>query len=320
MWCLSGGLHAEQARRNTGTSKQRERGNTVALSEDVREIQVIDETERPDAPVVVGRRGRRRPRHPDARAQARRQPRARRPQQDRPRGRPLRRTASTTSTRCASPPAPSAACSTAPPPTELDNLSIRTAAAFIAEEPNYSRLAARLLATVIDKEVQNQDIYSFSQSVALGQAQGIIGDETAEMVATHARKLNDAILAERNWRYEFFGLRTVYDRYLLRHPESRKVIETPQYFLMRVACGLATSPDEAIEFYELISSLDYLPCSPTLFNSGTTPPADVELLPARLARGQPRRHLRPLPRRRPALEVRRRHRPRPTAASARAAR
>jgi ribonucleoside-diphosphate reductase alpha chain len=156
--------------------------------------------------------------------------------------------------------------------TDLDNLSIRTAAAFIAEEPNYSRLAARLLATVIDKEVQNQDIYSFSQSVSLGHAQGIIGDETAEMVATHARKLNDAILADRNWRYEFFGLRTVYDRYLLRHPESRKVIETPQYFLMRVACGLATSPDEAIEFYELISSLDYLPSSPTLFNSGTTHP------------------------------------------------
>ncbi len=155
---------------------------------------------------------------------------------------------------------------------DLDNLSIRTAAAFIAEEPNYSRLAARLLATVIDKEVQNQDIYSFSQSVALGQAQGIIGDETAAMVATHARKLNDAILPERNWLYEFFGLRTVYDRYLLRHPETRNVIETPQYFLMRVACGLSTSPDEAIEFYELISSLDYLPSSPTLFNSGTTHP------------------------------------------------
>lgn len=155
---------------------------------------------------------------------------------------------------------------------DLDNLSIRTAAAFIAEEPNYSKLAARLLATVIDKEVQNQDIYSFSQSVALGHAQGIIGDETAAMVVTHARKLNDAVLSERNWNYEFFGLRTVYDRYLLRHPEQRKVIETPQYFLLRVACGLATSPEEAIEFYELISSLDYLPSSPTLFNSGTTHP------------------------------------------------
>jgi ribonucleoside-diphosphate reductase alpha chain len=156
--------------------------------------------------------------------------------------------------------------------TELDELSIRTAAALIAEEPNYSRLAARLLATVIDKEVQNQDIYSFSQSVAMGHVQGIIGDETAAMVATHARKLNDAVLPDRNWLYEFFGLRTVYDRYLLRHPETRAVVETPQYFLLRVACGLSTTPDEAIEFYELISSLDYLPSSPTLFNSGTSHP------------------------------------------------
>ena len=155
---------------------------------------------------------------------------------------------------------------------ELDELSIRTAAALISEEPNYSKLAARLLDTVIDKEVQQCDVYSFSQSVALGQAQGIIGDETAAMVATHSRKLNGAIMAERNWLYEFFGLRTVYDRYLLRHPETRKVIETPQYFLMRVACGLSTNPDDAIEFYRLISSLEYLPSSPTLFNSGTTHP------------------------------------------------
>ncbi|MEI2639742.1 MAG: ribonucleoside-diphosphate reductase subunit alpha [Microthrixaceae bacterium] len=155
---------------------------------------------------------------------------------------------------------------------ELDDLSIRTASSLIAEEPNYSRLAARLLATVIDKEVQNQDIYSFSQSVAAAHDAGLIGDETAEMVATNFRKLNDAILNDRNWLYEFFGLQTVYDRYLLRHPESRKVLETPQYFLMRVACGLATTPDEAIEFYELISSLEYLPSSPTLFNSGTRHP------------------------------------------------
>ncbi len=155
---------------------------------------------------------------------------------------------------------------------ELDELSIRTAAAFIAEEPNYSRLAARLLSTVIDKEVQNQNIYSFSQSVAIGREQGVINDATAEMVEANARKLNDAVLTDRNWLYEFFGLRTVYDRYLLRHPESRQVIETPQYFLLRVACGLSTGPDEAIEFYELISSLAYLPSSPTLFNSGTTHP------------------------------------------------
>ncbi|MEZ5238215.1 MAG: ribonucleoside-diphosphate reductase subunit alpha [Microthrixaceae bacterium] len=155
---------------------------------------------------------------------------------------------------------------------ELDELSIRTAAGLISEEPNYSRLAARLLATVIDKEVQNQDIYSFSQSVQLGSDVGLIGEETAEFVARHSRKLNDAILTDRNWLYGFFGLRTVYDRYLLKHPESRKVVETPQYFLMRVACGLSTTPEEAITFYELISGLEYLPSSPTLFNSGTSHP------------------------------------------------
>jgi ribonucleoside-diphosphate reductase alpha chain len=152
---------------------------------------------------------------------------------------------------------------------ELDALSIRTAAALISEEPNYSRLAARLLATVIDKEVGNQDIHSFSQSTAAGHDLGIIGDSTAEFVARYARKLNDAITVDRNALFEFFGLRTVYDRYLLRHPVTREVIETPQYFFLRVACGLSATPDEAISLYELMSALEYLPSSPTLFNAGT---------------------------------------------------
>ena len=155
---------------------------------------------------------------------------------------------------------------------ELDELSIRTAAAFISVEPNYSRLAARLLSTVIDKEVRNQDVHSFSQSVALGAAVGLIADITATFVHTNRRKLDDAVNLENDRLFEFFGLRTVYDRYLLRHPDARGVIETPQYFLLRVACGLARSCDEAIEFYRLMSSLDYLPSSPTLFNSGTTHP------------------------------------------------
>ncbi len=156
--------------------------------------------------------------------------------------------------------------------TELDELSIRTAAALIVEEPNYSRLAARLLATTIDKEVRNQDIHSFSQSVSTGHRLGLIGDDVAEFVATNARKLNDTVDPDRDKLFEFFGLRTVYDRYLLRHPDQRDVIETPQYFFLRVACGLATSTDEAIRFYQLISALEYLPSSPTLFNSGTTHP------------------------------------------------
>ena len=156
--------------------------------------------------------------------------------------------------------------------TELDELSIRTAGALIVEEPNYSRLAARLLATFVDKEVQNQNVYSFSQSIELGAECGLIHETVLEFVRVHARKLNDAVVNERNNLFEFFGLRTVYDRYLLRHPVERTVIETPQYFLLRVACGLAESPDEAIELYELMSSLEYLTSSPTLFNSGTTHP------------------------------------------------
>ena len=152
---------------------------------------------------------------------------------------------------------------------ELDRLSIQTAAEMIGEEPQYSRLAARLLAGYIDKEVRNQGVMSFSQSVALGHAEGLVGDETARFVKDNARKLDFAIDPDANRRFEYFGLRTVYDRYLLRHPSSRLVVETPQYFLLRVASGLARTPAEAIEFYRLMSSLAYLPSSPTLFNSGT---------------------------------------------------
>jgi ribonucleoside-diphosphate reductase alpha chain len=66
---------------------------------------------------------------------------------------------------------------------ELELLSIQTAASLIAEEPEYSTLAARLLLGVIDKEVANQDVYSFSQSVALGKQQGLISEDLAKFVA-----------------------------------------------------------------------------------------------------------------------------------------
>jgi len=155
---------------------------------------------------------------------------------------------------------------------ELDNLAIRTAASHIVDEPNYSKLAARLLATFMDEEVRNQNIKTFSQSVAAGRLLGLIGEDTAAFVEANAPQLNAAIDVERMKLYEFFGLRTVYDRYLLRHPDTRFVVETPQYFQLRVACGLATTPKEAIEFYNLLSSLEYLTSSPTLFNSGTTHP------------------------------------------------
>jgi ribonucleoside-diphosphate reductase alpha chain len=152
---------------------------------------------------------------------------------------------------------------------ELDQLSIQTAAALIAEEPEYAKLAARLLSTYIDKEVRGQEVHAFSQSVALAGRLGLANTRLTEFVALYARKLNDAIEPLRDHEFEYFGLRTLYDRYLLRHPTSRLVIETPQQFFMRVACALSEGVTDALELYRLFSSLEYLPSSPTLFNAGT---------------------------------------------------
>nr|WP_062341720.1 ribonucleoside-diphosphate reductase subunit alpha [Herbidospora sakaeratensis] len=149
---------------------------------------------------------------------------------------------------------------------ELDRLSIQTAAEMIGEEPQYSRLAARLLAAYIRKEVEAD---TFSRSIKEGHALGLIGDTTAAFVADHADLLDATIDVGNDRRFEYFGLRTVYDRYLLRHPQTRLPVETPQFWLLRVACGLAQTPGEAVELYRLMSSLAYLPSSPTLFNSGT---------------------------------------------------
>ena len=153
---------------------------------------------------------------------------------------------------------------------ELDELSIRTAALLTGEEPEYGRLAARLLSSVIAKEVAGQEIHAFSQSVARGHELGLINDRLLGFVQANARKLNDALDASLDRHFDYFGLRTLYDRYLLRHPRTRKVIETPQQFFLRIACALSESVSEALALYRRMGELDYLPSSPTLFNSGTT--------------------------------------------------
>ena len=153
---------------------------------------------------------------------------------------------------------------------ELDELSISTAAALIAEEPEYGQLAARLLSACIDKEVSGQDIQSFSQSVARLAQLGIANARLATFVAANARKLNDAIDVSATRRFGYFGLRTVHDRYLLREPQQRTVLETAQYFFMRVASALGGGDvAQTLELYRLLSALEYLPSSPTLFNAGT---------------------------------------------------
>jgi ribonucleoside-diphosphate reductase alpha chain len=155
---------------------------------------------------------------------------------------------------------------------ELDNLCIQTASLLIGEEPEYSRLAARLLSTYIDEEVRSQKIQSFADSISCGFKAGLLSDSTFKFVEANKTALCAAIEPYRTDRFEYFGLRTVYDRYLLKNPTSRLVFETPQYFFMRVACGLSNTVEEAVEFYRLISSHDYMASTPTLFNSGTTRP------------------------------------------------
>ncbi|WP_449445923.1 ribonucleoside-diphosphate reductase subunit alpha [Thermomonas brevis] len=152
---------------------------------------------------------------------------------------------------------------------ELDELSIRTAALLIGEEPEYGRLAARLLANTIAKEVSGQEIHAFSQSVSRGHEVGLINDRLLGFVQANARKLNDAIDPTLDLNFDYFGLRTLYDRYLLRHPHTRKVIETPQQFFLRIASALSEDVPEALALYQRLGSLDYLPSSPTLFNAGT---------------------------------------------------
>lgn len=164
--------------------------------------------------------------------------------------------------------------------------AIESAAALVAQEPSYSKLAARLLAVHIAEEAASQGVVSFPDSVRAGHDLGLLADDLAAFVSVHAGRLAALIDESADERFEYFGLRTVYDRYLLRHPQTRKVIETPQHFLLRVACGLlgevgaagtagASLPgsiDEVAALYGIMSRLAYLPSSPTLFNSGARRP------------------------------------------------
>ncbi|MFC8618389.1 ribonucleoside-diphosphate reductase subunit alpha [Micromonospora purpureochromogenes] len=151
---------------------------------------------------------------------------------------------------------------------ELTRLAIAAAAGLTAEEPGYARLAARLLAGRIADETTGQGIGSFSDSVAAAYAEGLLDPGFAGFVATHAAALDALVDHAGDDAFEYFGLRTLHDRYLLRHPRSRAVLERPQHFWLRVATGLSDTVEQAGELYRLMSRLAYLPSSPTLFNAG----------------------------------------------------
>jgi len=153
---------------------------------------------------------------------------------------------------------------------ELDNLSIETAVMLMSEEPNYSKVAARMLSENIRKEVGRN--FAFRDYIKMASELGVLSDNVLGLAQQDINAIEYAIRHERDDLFEYFGLKTIVDRYLLKHPESRKLIERPQWLFMRVAMGLSKNISEAIEFYDNISQFYYMPSTPTLFNSGTRHP------------------------------------------------
>jgi len=153
---------------------------------------------------------------------------------------------------------------------ELDDLSIANAVMLMVDEPNYSKVAARMLAESIRKEV-GRDL-AFRDYIRLALDLNLLNEQIGVLAQEDVQALEYAIRHERDDLFEYFGLKTVADRYLLRHPKTRKLIERPQWLFMRVALGLSNTISEAITFYDIISQFLYMPATPTLFNSGTKHP------------------------------------------------
>jgi len=165
---------------------------------------------------------------------------------------------------------------------EEDVLSalIMTARSRIEREPDYSAVTARLLLEQLRLEnaaalglpisLPLAEIYpqALSAFVEAGIRYELLDDALA---AFDLERLGAALKPERDLQFGFLGLQTLYDRYFLHWNKAR--LELPQVFFMRVAMGLALREDDpnarAIEFYNLLSSFDYMASTPTLFNSGT---------------------------------------------------
>ncbi|MCE7003631.1 ribonucleoside-diphosphate reductase subunit alpha [Kibdelosporangium philippinense] len=168
---------------------------------------------------------------------------------------------------------------------ELAVALVMSARTLVETEPNYSFIAARLLLDQLRREVLTrvagrpveatgeQMSYStyFPEYVRLGIALDRLDPELAEF---DVNRLAAAIRPDRDAKFDFLGMQTLYDRYFLHDDGVR--YELPQAFFMRVAMGLALREDDrearAIEFYELLSTFDFMCSTPTLFNSGTTRP------------------------------------------------
>jgi ribonucleoside-diphosphate reductase alpha chain len=161
---------------------------------------------------------------------------------------------------------------------EVFKASILAARTLIETEPAYTRATARLLLHTIRKEVLGKEamqadmakLYAeyFPKFIKKGVAAELLDDKLSQFDLV---KLGKALKAERDLQFDYLGLQTLYDRYFLHIEEVR--IELPQAFFMRVAMGLALGEVDrearAIEFYDVLSSFDFMSSTPTLFNSGT---------------------------------------------------
>lgn len=155
---------------------------------------------------------------------------------------------------------------------EIADVLSRQAASRIVEEPDYGVFATRLLLQRVNDEVARQGIHSFSDAVQMGFSQGILTEKIFNFVMENKSTIDACIDHDFNELFTYFGLSTVYDRYLLRHPIDRVVFEKPQYLFMRVACGIFDDVTKAVELYRMMASFSYLPGSPTLFNAGSKNP------------------------------------------------
>ena len=164
------------------------------------------------------------------------------------------------------------------PAEEVHKAAIMSARTLIERDPDYTYVTARLLLQSVAKEVLGQEVTQdelaqaypsyFGRFIARGVEAELL-DEA--MLHFDLERLGAALHPERDLQFDYLGLQTLYDRYFLHVRKTR--IELPQAFFMRVAMGLSLNEVDrearAIEFYEVLSSFDFMSSTPTLFNSGT---------------------------------------------------
>jgi ribonucleoside-diphosphate reductase alpha chain len=159
---------------------------------------------------------------------------------------------------------------------ELDNLAAEIAATMTTRHPDFAKLAARIavsnLHKVTSKSFSNtmKRLYQYVDPKT-GQNAPLISKETWKVIRDHAQELDEAILYDRDFSYDFFGFKTLERSYLMKI--DGKVVERPQHLLMRVAVGIhGENLTAAIETYNLLSEKWFTHATPTLFNAGTPKP------------------------------------------------